>query len=381
MKHVYSKLSAAVAAALLAVFALSSCGNAAPAQTVTAEAGDPAAASAAVSDTAASEIEPGGEEEKEDEKVLFGMTQKQADESFARVLDGIFTGKTRETEDKSTVMGAGFNMHFPDILYVDGEYLAYYICYRTDNGKGGVGLAVSKDGVNFEDRGCVIQPDAAYDEYGAYFAGVLRDTDGKFYLVYECKGKGRYDLENVALAVSDDGVNWEKKGIIIKRNKFKWTSANVGTPDLYKVGDVWYVFYHGFDYKTCQIGVAYGEDLSDLNYVPDPVIPTEKNTLWEGTAGRRDIIYVGGWYYMVYEISTKQPYDSAKWTHMFARSRDLLNWETCGGPLIRQVDGEGNDVRGFGYDGPCWCVAEGRLYVYYRAGGGTMRAELTLADQ
>ena len=323
------------------------------------------------------------------EKVLFGLSQDQADEFFGDILEGLFTGDTVETIDTSTKMGGSFNMHFPDIVYVNGEYWAYYICYRTNTGKGGVGLATSTDGVNFTDKGCVIQPDQDYDMNGAYFAGVWFDKDDDtFYLVYECKGgedTSYGTLENVALATSDDGINWEKQGVIIKRNTQKWTSANVGTPDLYKKDGIWYVFFHGFDFSTCQIGVAYGEDLFHLTMEKNPVLPTKSKTLWGGTTGRRDIIYVNGWYYMVYEISTEQAaeggYNGSYWTHMFARSEDLIHWEAVSAPLVRQTDANGNFKTGMGYDGPCWCIVGKHLYVYFRwSGNCTWRAELTLGD-
>ena len=314
------------------------------------------------------------------EKVLYGLSQDQADEFFADILDGIFTGDTVETVD-TVKMGADFRMHFPDMVYYKDTYYAYYICGKTNNGKGGVGLATSKDGVTWKDYGCVIEPEEDYDCDGAYFAGAWRDTDGKWYCVYECKGTIANGLESVALAVSDDGVIWEKEGIIVQRDQASWQSANVGTPDIYKADDTWYVFFHGFDYKTCQIGVAYGKDLHHLTLVKNPIIPTQENTLWSGTTGRRDVIYVGGWYYMVYEISTEQPYGSAYWTHMFARSKDLITWETCEGPLIRRTDAAGTPMSGMGYDGPCWCIVGKHLYVYFRNPGNvTYRAELTLGD-
>jgi len=317
--------------------------------------------------------------------VLYGMTQAEADEAFGELLDGLFTGKTTEKIAK-TGIGASFGFHFPDMVYVDGEYWGYYICYRTDSGKGGVGLATSTDGFNWTDKGCVIQPGEDYDMNGAYFAGAWRDTDGKFYLVYECKGGENTEygtLENIALATSDDGIVWEKQGVILykdaKSRKFApWQSANIGTPDLYKVNDTWYMTFHGFNYTDCQIGVASGSDITALTMESKPVIPTKSNTDYSGTTGRRDVIYVDGWYYMVYEVSTDQVngnFGGSEWTHMFARSRDMVEWESVEAPLIKQ------DKTGFGYDGTCWMAADGKLYVYMRdTGNSTTAVELVPAE-
>ena len=318
---------------------------------------------------------------------LFGMKQEEADRRFAAVLDGIFTKKTTEIIT-DTDIGSTFHMHFPDMLYVNGEYLAYYISYATKTGKGGVGLAKSKNGLDFTDEGCVIEPDRDYDANGAYFAGVWLDTDGTFYLAYECKGRedSPYGtLENVAYATSRDGILWEKQGILLYKDpSLSWQTANIGTPDLYKAGNTWYVFFHGFDFQTCQIGVAHGTDLKNLTMEKSPILPTEPDTLHSGTTGRRDIIYIGGYYYMVYEISTEQSngnFNQSYWTHSFARSRDLIHWESIEQPLITRTAPDGKPESGFGLDGPCWCIADNRLFVYFRMGASTCRAELTLSQQ
>ena len=318
-------------------------------------------------------------------KVLYGLSQQQADTYFSAILEGLFTGKTQETV-KVQNMGKDFKMHFPDMIYKDGEYWAYYITYKTESGKGGVGLAVSKDGFTWQDRGCVLQPGEDYDCNGAYFAGVWLDDDGTYYLTYECKGGEDTDygtLENVALATSKDGVNWQKEGVILYKNpKIEWQKANVGTPDLYKKDGVWYLYFHGFDFLDCQIGLAYGEDLHNLTVLPDPILPTKDNTLYSGTTGRRDVIYVGGYYYMVYEVSTDQAeeggYNGAYWTHMFARSKDLIHWETVGEPLITQKNADGTPKVGMGYDGPCWMIVGKHIYVYVRERNNTTAIELTL---
>ena len=311
---------------------------------------------------------------------LFGWDQSEADKKFGPILDGLFTGKTNETIMEENI-GNSFQMHFPDIAYVNGQYYAYYITYNTKTGKGGVGLAISNDGLNFENKGCVIQPDQDYDRNGAYFAGVWLENN-TFYLVYESKGdaKSSYGtLENIALATSSDGINWKKQGVILYRNQNNWSNANIGTPDLYKVGSIWYLTFHGYDYNDCQIGIAHGTDLKKLTINNTPIIPTENNTLHSGTTGRRDIIYIDGWYYMVYEISTDQPYPNAKWTHQFARSKDMLNWTSIETPLLIQKNANNTPKNGFGYDGPCWVIVNNHIYVYFRGiNNSTTRAELTL---
>jgi hypothetical protein len=85
---------------------------------------------------------------------------------------------------------------------------------------------------------------------------------------------------------------------------------------------------------------------------------------------------------MVYEVSTDQAeeggYNGAYWTHMFARSKDLVHWETVGEPLITQKNADGTPKVGMGYDGPCWMIVGKHIYVYVRESNRTTAIELTL---
>jgi len=69
---------------------------------------------------------------------------------------------------------------------------------------------------------------------------------------------------------------------------------------------------------------------------------------------------------MVYEISTDQPYETAKWSHTFARSPDMINWSKLPQKnLIPQTNNK------FGNDGPCFLNLNGTWWIYYRFWNGT----------
>ena len=127
-------------------------------------------------------------------------------------------------------------------------------------GKMSTRLAVSTDGVNFKDRGVVLEPTPGeWDSNMTSFAGIWLD-DGVYYLVYEGSSEDGTNRGAVGLATSTDGIHFEKQGKILDYTGIGIEAANVGTPDLYKEGDTWYLFYHCFDYFTCQICVATGPD-------------------------------------------------------------------------------------------------------------------------
>lgn len=251
-------------------------------------------------------------------------------------------------------------MHFTDFLTVGDEIWCYYI-QPLGNGASGVGLAVSTDGIKFEKRANVLVPSkSGWDSRFASFPGIWYDN-GVYYLAYE--GAGGADSPGaVGLATSTDGINFEKKGKILDATGKGIYSVNVGTPDLFKKDGTWYLSYHTYDGKTCQLCVAIGKDLMNLtHHKANPVIPTSENGPDSGTTGRRDVIFYDGWFYMTYEISTRPPYDSAKWSHTFARSKDFINWET-----VEQIIPSTN--KGFGNDGPSFLIRDGEVWVYYRTG-------------
>lgn len=283
--------------------------------------------------------------------------------AVAATLEGLFTGETTEVLT-DTRIGGSFNMHFPDFVQVGDEIWAYYIG-ASSKGQMATRLAVSTDGVNFTNKGVVLEPSAsaAWDDKMTAFAGVWYE-DGIFYLAYEGSGTGCNGA--VGLATSTDGIHFEKQGMILDYMGTGYERINTGTPDLYKEGDTWYLFYHAYDGSACQICVATGPDLYHLTrYEGNPIIPAVPGRFDAGTTGRRDIIYSGGWYYMVYEVSTEPPYNEADWGHTFARSRDLITWEALDHVIYPTTGG------GMGHDGPNWYVDGDDVYVYFRVPGNT----------
>lgn len=276
-------------------------------------------------------------------------------------------------KDVKTGIGSSLGMHFADFIVVNDVIWAYYI--EWIDGEAGVALATSEDGVNFTKVETVLRPsEDDWDNQMASFPGIWYE-DGTYYLVYE--GTGAPDKDNrgaVGLATSKDGIHFEKQGCIIDyRHDGKGLyGANVGTPDIFRLDGTWYVTFHTFDWTDCMICYASGDDLMDLElYEGNPIIPTDKKPTdpASGTTGRRDVMYYDGWFYMVYEISTEQPYDDAHWCHMFARSQDFEHWEKVG-PIIDQTE------HGYGNDGPAFLVMNDQIFVYYRVGGSMSRYRL-----
>lgn len=281
---------------------------------------------------------------------------------------------TASFKPQAGTYGAEFGMHFVSTQWVNGTLYAYYIAPGFE-----IGLATSRDGVRFQNRGTVIRKGPSeWDSNMASFPGIRYDGS-RWYCVYEGSGKPGKWPGDIGLATSADGLRWTKLSSPILRHEGGWERQNIGTPSLWKEGATWYLFYHGFGKRSgspddCQVGLAFGSDLQRLNrFRGNPVLPTSSAGFDSGTVGRRSVIREGAYYYMVYEASTEQPYDRARWTSGLARSRDLLTWEKFPRNIIPQTQ------RGFGFDGPEFVrLPNGTLALYFRdPGGATKRALLS----
>jgi len=276
-------------------------------------------------------------------------------------------------------IGSSFEMHFLDFYDAGTEKWAYYIVSKAD-GDLAIGRARTTDGITFINDGIVLDTSpSGWDDRMVSFPSIWKDGS-TFYLVYEGADHAGTWVGSIGLATSTDGVHFTKQGIILNGDQAStWESVNVGTPDLFKVGNTWYLTYHGYNGTDCQVGLATGTSLTSLNkYANNPVISTSISGPDSGTIGKRDVVYFNNYYYMVYEISTDQPYGTAKWSHTFARSTDMINWNRLSQKnLIPQSNNK------FGNDGPCFLNLDGTWWIYYRFWNGSqnMTRRASLANE
>lgn len=300
-------------------------------------------------------------------------------------LDDVWSGKAK-FEVEQSAYGIEFGMHFLSAVVDQGEIHIFH--NLPDAGENSIGLATTSDGVTFKSLGTVVtKSPSGWDRRFAAFPGAAK-VEGKWYLLYEGAGDSPGDI---GLATSGDGLIFSKQATPIlvhaKRQpkdpttlQLAWEQMNIGTPSIYVEKDKFYVFYHGFGKSPyggpddCQLGLAIGTDLTRLKRATtNPILRTSKSGWDCGTIGKRSIVKQDDYYYMVYEGSTDQPYDKAKWSSGLARSKSLTGpWEKFSkNPIIPVTKG------GFGYDGPEWLQIADKLYLYCRAPGGpTTRAAL-----
>ena len=185
--------------------------------------------------------------------------------AWGQTLAELWEGRAK-WELAAEKVGTEFTFHCLSVLPSDGGLLGYYIVnYTAPDGRHrmGVGRARSDDGMKWTDEGRLLSVGAAgaWDDRAATFPGIWKDGD-TWYLVYEGAADDLgFSPGDIGLATSADGKNFTKHpgNPILRHEKTGWERVNIGTPSLYKEGDTWYLFYHGFDGKVCRVGVASGK--------------------------------------------------------------------------------------------------------------------------
>lgn len=147
---------------------------------------------------------------------------------------------------------------------------------------------------------------------------------------------------------------------------------NMHFVDFLKVKDeIWAYYIKWANSSNCGVALAISKDginFEDKGFVLEPTEDAWDNKM----ASFPSVWYDDGTFYMVYEVSTEQPYDTAQWCHKFARSKDMENWEIADS-IYPQTE------TSFGNDGPAWLVLDNKLYVYFRdIGNSTKRYELAV---
>ena len=292
----------------------------------------------------------------------------------AQTLQQAWDGRAR-WELAVEKVGDDFTFHCLSILSHEGKLLGYYIAnYTAPDGKHRMGIARarSEDGIHWTDEGRLLSvgEPGAWDDRVASFPGIWKDGD-TWYLVYEGAADDiPFSPGDIGLATSRDGKKFTKHSgnPILCHEKTGWERVNIGTPSLYKEGDTWYLFYHGYDGTFCHIGVASGKSLTELTRSPaNPIIPAGLGaSAWDcGATGKRSsIVKEGEFYYLAFEGRTPLPDSTARWSTGLARSRSLTSgWDKCAlNPMIPTTPG------GFGNDAPELLHHQAALLLYVRAG-------------
>lgn len=140
-------------------------------------------------------------------------------------------------ESEQAPHGQG-NVYAPDIVSVGHQLWMYYGGQGKD-GHDRIHLAISHDGVSWEKQGVVFAPQGANHVNDP--SVVLRD--GQFYLFYTRADVGVTDT--IGLAISENGRTWQDLGTVLSPSVDGWDSLLVGRPSVQHDGTMFRLWYDG----------------------------------------------------------------------------------------------------------------------------------------
>jgi len=123
-----------------------------------------------------------------------------------------------------------------------------------------IGICYSYDGIHFEDRNLFFGPEYYYEAYGCEDPRVCY-FEGKYYIFYTAISDWPPQKEAVklALAITEDFKNYEKKGIICPFN------AKAATIFPERINDkIAVIFTLNPEYPPSRVAIAYFDEIDDL---------------------------------------------------------------------------------------------------------------------
>lgn len=134
---------------------------------------------------------------------------------------------------------AGGNVYAPEIHRDGPRWLMWYGGQGSD-GHDRIHLAESATGVQWTKRGVVIDCGTANHVNDP---SVVR-VEGVWWMFYTVAGT--HEMDEIAAATSPDGVQWEKRGVVLPRGTpGRWDSLKVGRPAVLHEGGVFRLWFDG----------------------------------------------------------------------------------------------------------------------------------------
>jgi predicted GH43/DUF377 family glycosyl hydrolase len=162
----------------------------------------------------------------------------------------------------------------PAVLKRNGKIVMLYRA-QDKAGTSRLGYAESSDGIRFARWPApVFSPETDYEQNGGVEDPRLVEIAETYYLTYT--GYNKKDAQ-LCLAVSQDLLHWERKGVILPAYKGKWnvgwTKSGAILPE--KINGKYWMYWLGTSAdKTDQMGLSYSSDLVHWTEALDtPVLP------------------------------------------------------------------------------------------------------------
>lgn len=194
----------------------------------------------------------------------------------------------------------------------------------------------------------------AYDERAVDCPTVFKHN-GLWYMLHVGFDGTGYQT---GLAVSRDLLNWEKKGVILKRGShMAWDRVGMaatavlmdkdlyGGNELKKWNGRYWLMYHSYPYAgyesgAAEVGLAWTDDEELLNwhFYGEPVFSWRDGEMWEkGGLYKVDLVQRDGRFFMFYNAKN---HPEGGWEEQIgmAESDNLVSWTRCSDRPVVPVD-------------------------------------------
>lgn len=246
------------------------------------------------------------------------------------------------------------------VFYEEDKYKMWYLNTYA-SARADIGYAESIDGIHWHkaaDRAVLSPgPAGAWDDYTVGIGAMLKDEG--LYKMYYCGYRDQYGIWNIGLAVSQDGISWEKySSPVLTASAFE---EQIGASTVIKK-DGTYLMYYNYRKSNGDRAICLATSSDGINwekYAGNPILKADKS--WEGSAiAVPSVIYENGQFKMIY-----QNYNTSAFGMAF--SADGINWTKKSDPFWK-------------VDQLKWCSKIAYPYIgklnneyrlYYTGGNGT----------
>lgn len=205
----------------------------------------------------------------------------------------------------------------PTLKKYNGKYWMVYHSYPDEGyeeGPAQLGIAYTTD-ETLHDWKRLDKPILSYkdgnnwEKFGLYKGSVI-ENNGKFYLFYNAKNAENSWHEQIGLAVSDDLLNWTRFGNepLISNSIGGWDSIFCADPYIVRDGEIWVMFYYGYNGKNAKEGIAFSEDLLRWEKFPHPILSNGSGDSLDNIHAHKPSVlkYKGNMYHFYCAVGTKK---------------------------------------------------------------------------
>ncbi len=301
------------------------------------------------------------------------------------IYDKIQFKKIRGSESGGAVLGLGKQGAFdaswvtcPTVVWDGSQYKMWYSSvYDSKMGVGGIGLAISNDGVNWKrqnhgeqvlstsagnefDNGQVMGPEVLRyrNGYKMWYTGMSKD--------WHKSGLGFY---RIGLGVSQDGIKWKRENnglpVVDIGVDMSFDNVQAATPSILKEGKIykmWYAAWSSDKDKGHRICIASSKDGLKWSKGNDgkPIIGLNPEMAY-GPA----VVKYGDEYVLFYMSASKGLFS--------AKSKDGLHWTMLNDSKPVLTPGSGEDFDSLLVGHPFALIRDGKIMLWYT---GYKRAEV-----